>query len=48
MKKYSDQAQSLYEKIHASVEETRALSSIRDTLLPQLLSGNKSLKEHIA
>ncbi|MBB3167487.1 restriction endonuclease subunit S [Simiduia aestuariiviva] len=48
IKKYSDQAQSLYEKIYAAVEETRALSSIRDTLLPQLLSGNKSLKEHIA
>ncbi len=46
IKKYSTQAQALYEKIHAAVEEIRALSNIRDTLLPQLLSGKKSLNEH--
>ena len=38
-KKYSTYAKDIYEKIHAAIEETRALSSIRDTLLPKLLSG---------
>ena len=42
-KKYSTYAKDIYEKIHAAIEETRALSSIRDTLLPKLLSGQIDL-----
>ena len=42
-KKYSIYAKDIYEKIHAAIEETRALSSIRDTLLPKLLSGQIDL-----
>lgn len=37
---YSDLAAPLFDRIHANAQESRALSSLRDTLLPRLVSGS--------
>lgn len=42
---YSNKAKTTYDKVHALLEEIKTLSSLRDTALPQLMSGEINLGE---
>jgi len=35
----------MFERIHANIESARLLASLRDTLLPRLISGKLRLPE---
>ena len=42
---FTNQARVMFSKIHASRTESRTLASLRDTLLPQLMSGKLRVKD---